>query len=118
MKIIKSDYSQDFNGSHRKYYDLPSARIIDVKHFDNTKESWHVHLLTTEVLFILEGKIEARTHGNIRKIVNENEVVSFESNEWHIIKPLTPTTRILAFKYINNSKSDTLDTIKDDWKGL
>jgi len=115
MEIIESHFEQDFSGSHRKYYDLPGARIIDVHHFDNTKESWHKHEMTTEVLFVLEGKIEVKNNESNKKIIKENEIVSFETGEWHIIKPLTPTTRILTFKYMN---INSLETIKNDWEGL
>ena len=117
MEIIKSEYSQDFNGSHRTYFDLDGARLIDVHHFDNTKESWHKHLISTEVLFILNGKIEARTQ-KLTKTIKENEIVSFPAEEWHRIKPLTLTTRILVFKYVPLAFNSGIENIKNDYVGL
>lgn len=115
MRLIKCTSIQDFRGSKRKYYELDSARLIDVKH-SSSEELWHKHEITTEVLFVIDGRISVKGLDKQDAIeVGPNEIILIPPNEWHLTEPLTASTRIIVFKYVNKSDTILNDWIKMDW---
>lgn len=114
MRLIKPTSTHIFGGSERKYYELNSARLSDVEHFAN-EESLHKHSKITEVLFVLEGIISIQNDKKEIIEVHPNEIILIQPDEWHITKPLTFSTRVLVFKYVNNNEINMNNMIKSDY---
>lgn len=113
MKKVDAAHLADFGGSVRKYFDFNFLRILTVEHYADM-EDMHLHNKTSQILYVINGRIKVIDDQENEIIVNKDEFIHIPIQEFHKVSPVLKNTKILVIKYIDIG-TNNIHEIKSDW---